>query len=106
MTDEPDRPVNLLWEVDTIIIALQKLRERIRRMAQQDGPPPAPSPSKAVQVITTSQAKDFSELPPSKKFLGSANTHETFGSRPDMTLVMSLACNTPGTGRDTSRLSQ
>jgi len=40
--DHPDGPVNLLWEVDTIIIALQKLRERIRRMAQQDGPPRKP----------------------------------------------------------------
>ena len=42
MTQDPDGPVNLLWEVDTIIIALQKLRERIRRMAQQDGPPRKP----------------------------------------------------------------
>jgi len=42
MTQDPDGPVNLLWEVDTIIIALQKLRERIRRMAQQDGPPSKP----------------------------------------------------------------
>ena len=40
MTGEPDKPVNLLWQVDEIIIALQKLRERLRRMARQDGPPP------------------------------------------------------------------
>jgi hypothetical protein len=43
MTQDPDGPVNLLWEVDTIIIALQKLRERIRRMAQHDGPPHKPT---------------------------------------------------------------
>lgn len=46
MTQDPDGPVNLLWEVDTIIIALQKLRERIRRMAQQGGPPPRRVPAK------------------------------------------------------------
>jgi hypothetical protein len=42
MTDEPEKAVNLLWTIDEIIIALQKLRERIRRMAQQDGPPSKP----------------------------------------------------------------
>ena len=39
---EPEKAVNLLWRVDEIIIALQQLRERLRRMAQQDGPPHKP----------------------------------------------------------------
>ena len=43
MRVEPEKPINLLWTVDEIIIALQKLRERLRRMAQQDGTlPPQP----------------------------------------------------------------
>jgi metal-dependent amidase/aminoacylase/carboxypeptidase family protein len=42
MPEEPEKAINLLWAVDEIIIALQKLRERLRRMAQQDGLPPKP----------------------------------------------------------------
>jgi hypothetical protein len=42
MIEEPEKPVNLLWSLDEIIIALQRLRERLRRMAQQDGPPRKP----------------------------------------------------------------
>jgi hypothetical protein len=42
MPEEPEKAVNLLWAVDEIIIALQQLRERLRRMAQQDGPPRNP----------------------------------------------------------------
>ena len=40
MTDDEDKPINLLWSIDEIVIALQRLRERVRRMAQQDGLPP------------------------------------------------------------------
>jgi hypothetical protein len=40
--EEPEKAINLLWAVDEIIIALQRLRERLRRMAQQDGPPHKP----------------------------------------------------------------
>jgi len=40
MIREPEKPINLLWQIDEIIIALNRLRERIRRMARQDGPPP------------------------------------------------------------------
>jgi hypothetical protein len=43
MPEEPEKAINLLWTVDEIIIALQKLRERIRRMAQHDGPPHKPT---------------------------------------------------------------
>ena len=46
MSEEPEKAINLLWAVDEIIIALQQLRERIRRMAQQDGPPPRRPPAK------------------------------------------------------------
>jgi hypothetical protein len=46
MTQDPDGPVNLLWEVDTIIIALQRIRGRIRRMAAKDGLPPPKPPRK------------------------------------------------------------
>ena len=42
MTSEPEKAVNLLWAVDEIIIALQQLRERLRRLAEQDGPPRKP----------------------------------------------------------------
>ena len=42
MPEEPEKAINLLWAVDEIIIALQQLRERLRRMAQQDGPPRKP----------------------------------------------------------------
>jgi metal-dependent amidase/aminoacylase/carboxypeptidase family protein len=42
MPEEPEKAINLLWAVDEIIIALQQLRERLRRMAQQDGPPHKP----------------------------------------------------------------
>ncbi len=38
MPEEPEKAVNLLWAVDEIIIALQQLRERLRRLAAQDGP--------------------------------------------------------------------
>ena len=41
MTDQPEKPINLLWSWDEAIIALQRIRERLRRMAQQDGPPPS-----------------------------------------------------------------
>ena len=40
LTGELERPVNLLWSLDEVIIALQKIRERLRRMAQQEGGPP------------------------------------------------------------------
>ena len=36
MTEEPEKPINLLWAIDEILIALQRLRERIRRMAEHD----------------------------------------------------------------------
>ena len=43
MPEEPEEtPVNLLWSIDEVIIALQQLRERLRRMVQQDGPPRKP----------------------------------------------------------------
>jgi len=42
MSEEPEKPINLLWSVDEVMIALQRIRERLRRMAQQDGPPPKP----------------------------------------------------------------
>ena len=42
MPEEPEKAINLLWAVDEIIIALQQLRERLRRMAAQDGPPRKP----------------------------------------------------------------
>jgi hypothetical protein len=42
MPDEPEKPINLLWSIDEIIVALQRLRERVRRMARQDGPPSKP----------------------------------------------------------------
>jgi metal-dependent amidase/aminoacylase/carboxypeptidase family protein len=42
MPEEPEKAINLLWAVDEIVIALQQLRERLRRMAQQDGPPHKP----------------------------------------------------------------
>ena len=42
MPEEPEKAINLLWADDEIIIALQQLRERLRRMAQQDGPPRKP----------------------------------------------------------------
>jgi len=44
---EPEKAVNLLWRVDEIIIALQQLRERLRRMAQQDGPPHKPGKTRS-----------------------------------------------------------
>jgi hypothetical protein len=37
MTAEPEKPVNLLWAIDEIIIMLQQLRERIRRIAREEG---------------------------------------------------------------------
>jgi len=40
--DKPEKPINLLWAIDEIIIALQRLRERIRRMAEADVRPPRP----------------------------------------------------------------
>jgi len=40
MPDEPEKPINLLWSLEEVIIALQRIRERLRRMAQQDGTPP------------------------------------------------------------------
>jgi len=39
---EPEKAINLLWAVDEIIIALQQLRERLRRLAERDGPPRKP----------------------------------------------------------------
>ena len=42
MPDQPEKVINLLWGIDEIIIALQQLRERLRRMAQADGPPSKP----------------------------------------------------------------
>ena len=33
MTEEPEKPIDLLWAIDEILIALKRLRERIRRMA-------------------------------------------------------------------------
>jgi hypothetical protein len=42
MTEGPDKPVNLLWTIDEILIALQRLRERIRRMAEHDLKPRRP----------------------------------------------------------------
>jgi hypothetical protein len=36
MADEPaEQPQNLLWALDEIIIALQKLRERMKRLAAE-----------------------------------------------------------------------
>jgi len=32
-----NEPRNLLWQVDEIIIALQRLRERLRRLAANEG---------------------------------------------------------------------
>jgi hypothetical protein len=43
MPHQPEKVVNLLWSIDEIIIALQQLRERVRRMAQADGPRRKPS---------------------------------------------------------------
>ncbi len=40
--EEPEKPLNLLWALDEVVIALQQIRERLRRMAQQDGPPHKP----------------------------------------------------------------
>ena len=37
-----ESPSTCLWALDEIIIALQQIRERLRRMAQQDGPPRKP----------------------------------------------------------------
>jgi hypothetical protein len=42
MPNEPEKPINLLWALDEVVIALQQIRERLRRMAQQDGPPHKP----------------------------------------------------------------
>ena len=42
MTEEPEKPINLLWAIDEILIALQRLRERIRRMAEHDLKPSRP----------------------------------------------------------------
>jgi len=42
MPEEPEKAINLLRTVDEIFIALQKLRERLRRMAHQDGTPRKP----------------------------------------------------------------
>ena len=42
MPEEPEKAINLLWAVDEIIIALQQLRERLRRIAERDGPPRNP----------------------------------------------------------------
>jgi hypothetical protein len=36
MDKEPERATNLLWSIDEIIIALQKLRERVKRLAEQE----------------------------------------------------------------------
>ena len=36
MTEEPEKPIDLLWAIDEILIALKRLRERIRRMAEHD----------------------------------------------------------------------
>ena len=49
MADDEDKPINLLWSIDEIIIALQRLRERVRRMAQQDGLPPPRKPRKPIK---------------------------------------------------------
>jgi hypothetical protein len=38
MTD--DEPRNLLWALDEVMIALQRIREQLRRMPGKDGPPP------------------------------------------------------------------
>ena len=42
MPEEPEKAINLLWALDEVIIALQQIRERLRRMAQADGPPRKP----------------------------------------------------------------
>jgi hypothetical protein len=42
MTEEPEKPINLLWAIDEIPIALQRLRKRIRRMAEHDIKPRHP----------------------------------------------------------------
>jgi len=70
MNSEPEKPVNLLWAIDEIIIMLQQLRERIRRMARE-GALCRPSPG-------GSRARDFREtarglrhwLPSSYRALG------------------------------------
>jgi hypothetical protein len=37
MAEEPaEQPANLLWALDEIIMALQSLREQIKRLAVQD----------------------------------------------------------------------
>jgi hypothetical protein len=36
MEKEPERATNLLWSIDEIIIALQKLRERVKRLAENE----------------------------------------------------------------------
>jgi len=45
MPEEPEKvekAINLLWSIDEIIIMLQQLRERLRRLAERDGPPRKP----------------------------------------------------------------
>jgi len=49
MTDDEDKPINLLWRINEITIALQRLRERVRRMAQQDDLPPPRKPRKPIK---------------------------------------------------------
>jgi hypothetical protein len=50
MTNDDDTPRNLLWALDEIIIALQRFRERLRRLAVKEGaasrkpPPRKPKP--------------------------------------------------------------
>ena len=34
--DKPEKAINLLWALDEIVIALQQLRERVRRLAKQE----------------------------------------------------------------------
>jgi hypothetical protein len=42
MTERPEKPIDLLGAVDEILVALQQLRERIRRMAKHDLEPRRP----------------------------------------------------------------
>jgi len=48
MADDSNEPQNLLWALDEIIIALQRFRERLRRLAKEGAasrkPPRKPRP--------------------------------------------------------------
>ncbi len=47
MPEEPEKPINLLWALDEVVIALQQIRERLRRMAQADAPPRKPGKTRS-----------------------------------------------------------